>query len=117
MRLPFALAAFSLALAGAANADPPCIENNLPGHEHFCLRQWDKNVTNSQECRVGIVFPPVDHLKIHCISGSNAGKDWEIWCRNNGAECNISIDHLCTYSVSRMRNAHEWNVGQHCTNG
>jgi hypothetical protein len=105
-------------LASATLAGADCIPNSLPGNQTFCLHKYDKNIIlPAQECNTIVDHGYGDHLQFQCTSGKNSGKQWDIYCINNGSTCNVTAFALCTYSVKRMRGAHEWNVGQHCTAG
>jgi hypothetical protein len=94
-----------------------CMVNTLPGHETFCLHEWDKSVKLiGQGC--GSYLGPLhgDHLKFKCTSGRNVGKEWDVYCWDKGGlRCNVTPTALCTYDPKRMRGAQEWNPGQHCT--
>jgi hypothetical protein len=103
--------------AGTAFAQQSCIANSLPGHENFCLTKYDKNLPMT-EAGCGSLLGPLhgSHLVLQCTAGVYKDKVWDLWCWGDGSgKCNISQNHLCTYSVERMKGAQEKNAGETCT--
>ncbi len=113
--IAFALCTALLSSLSSAVLADDCLQNNLPGHEHFCLKLYEKDLRASdRSCRTKVDVLHVNHLKFQCTSGRNAGRDWEVWCLGD-SKCNTDQHALCTYDPKRMNGALEWNPGQHCT--